>query len=179
MQYAKIVSALSVSLMLLFAVEAHAQPNGEIKSWGAPGVGRNLVPPPNSGFIAAADGGSFCLGLKEDGTIVAWGSNFFGQCEIPSPNSGFIAIAAGSDHSLALKYNGMIVAWGYNYFGECNVPAPNIGFVAIAGGGHIQLVSRMMVPLSPGEKTVLGSVMFPCQTVTSSPYQRVAIMVLD
>jgi hypothetical protein len=72
-------------------------------AWGNNGSGQCSVPPPNSGFVSVAGGGSHSLGLKADGSIVAWGWNRDGQCNVPPPNSGFVAVAAGGRHSLGLK----------------------------------------------------------------------------
>ncbi len=110
-----------------------------VVAWGDNSLGQCEVPPPNSGFVAVAVGGSHSLGLKADGSIVAWGANDYSQCNVPVPDRGFVAVSAGGFHSLGLKADGSIVAWGYNYYGQCNVTAPNTRFVAVAAGGSHSL----------------------------------------
>ena len=92
---------------------------------------------PDSGIVAIAAGGGFCLALKVDGTLWAWGYNIGGQlgdgttvsrftpAQVQGGLSGVSGIAAAGDHSLAVKSDGSALSWGSNWFGELGYDTSN------------------------------------------------------
>ena len=103
-----------------------------------------------TGYVAAAGGTFFSLGLRADGTATAWGVNDRGQLGNPT-NVGagainatplvvtggpYVALATGGSHSLGLQGDGTLSAWGNNASGQLGRTAngsANATPIAVAG----------------------------------------------
>ena len=140
------------------------QADGSLLAWGYNYYGQIANPAPASqstapnptprvvgtGYVAAAGGTFFSLGLRADGTAYAWGANDRGQFgNTTNAGSGainatplavtggpYVALAVGGSHSLGLQADGTLYAWGNNASGQLGSPpngAVNATPTAVAG----------------------------------------------
>ncbi len=156
------------------------QADGSLLAWGynfygqianATPANQGTAPNPTprlvgTGYVAAAGGTFFSLGLRADGTAYAWGANDRGQFgnttnagsgainATPTAVTGgpYVALAVGGSHSLGLQADGTAYAWGNNASGQLGsspngavnaTPAAVAGqYVSIAAGNQHSLGRR-------------------------------------
>ncbi len=156
------------------------QADGSLLAWGYNFYGQIANPTPASqgtapnptprlvgpGYVAAAGGTFFSLGLRADGTAYAWGANDRGQFgnttnagsgainATPTAVTGgpYVALAVGGSHSLGLQADGTAYAWGNNASGQLGsspngavnaTPTAVAGqYVSIAAGNQHSLGRR-------------------------------------
>ncbi len=140
------------------------QADGGLLAWGYNFYGQIANPAPASqgtaanptprlvgtGYVTAAGGTFFSLGLRADGIAYAWGANDRGQFgnatnagsgainATPTAVTGgpYVALAVGGSHSLGLLADGTAYAWGNNASGQLGSSpngAVNATPVAVAG----------------------------------------------
>ncbi len=135
------IPLIGLTLLCLTPVDARAQAQGEVISWGLPAgdfgdYGQVTGSPSGADFIRVTAGTDHSLALKADGSIVAWGRDWWGQVSNTPTGTGFVAVAGGSMHSAAIDSNSSIVCWGSDTSGQISGTPTGTGFVQIDSGSH-------------------------------------------